>query len=131
MDEKEVCRPRVVAVDDDAGFLMLIRRWLESKYEVTTLTGGGDAGAEIAALDPDLLIMDVHMPERGGFQLSRQLRTQTGFEDLPVIFLTGSKSDRDFLLYLDFAGCRYMTKPVSGQELREAVAEELGLQMVG
>lgn len=131
MADEEVCRPRVVVVDDEADFLKLIERWLKPRFEVTCLLGGASTGEEIAALDPDLLIMDIHMPDGNGFQICRQLREQTGFEGLPVIFLTGSTSDRDFVQYLDFEGCRYMTKPISGKELREAVAEELGLQMVG
>ena len=124
-------RPRVVVVDDEVDFLKLIERWLKTKYDVTSLTGGDGTGAEIAALDPDLLIMDIHMPQSNGFQICRQLRGQAGFADLPVIFLTGSKSDRDFVNYLDFGGCRYMTKPITGKELREAVAEQLGLTTAG
>lgn len=130
-DEKEVCRPRVVVVDDEVDFLKLVERWLKPKFDVTCLSGGVDTSEEIASLDPDLLIMDIHMPERDGFQICRRLRGQAGFEDLPVIFLTGSKSDKDFVHYLDFGGCRYMTKPVTGKELKEAVTEQLGLQMVG
>lgn len=129
--ENDVCRPRIVVVDDEADFLSLVERWLKSKYDVTCLSGGAQTSEEIASLDPDLLIMDIHMPERGGFQICKQLRGQAGFEDLPVIFLTGSTSDRDFVQYLDFGGCRYLTKPITGKELREAVSEQLGLSMVG
>ena len=131
MSESDVCRPRVVVVDDEVDFLKLVERWLKPKFDVTCLSGGADTSEEIAALDPDLLIMDIHMPERNGFQICKQLRGMAGFEDLPVIFLTGSKSDKDFVHYLDFGGCRYMTKPVTGKELKEAVAEQLGLPMVG
>ena len=63
--------------------------------------------------------------------IERWLKTKYDVPSLTVIFLTGSKSDRDFVNYLDFGGCRYMTKPITGKELREAVAEQLGLTTAG
>ena len=131
MDQRETGLPQVVIVDDEVNFLKLVDHWLKSRYEVTCLTGGEDVVDSIAALAPDLLILDIHLPEGSGFEICRRLRKRPGFEDLPVIFLTGSKTDRDFLLYLEFGGCRYMTKPVTGRELCEAISEELGLKAVG
>lgn len=127
--QKDVCRPKVVVVDDEVDFLKMMERWLKPKYDVTYLSGGQDTCEDIAALDPDIVIMDIHMPGRGGFQICRELRKQAGFEDLPVIFLTGSKSDRDFVQYLEFGGCRYMVKPITGKELKDAVAEQLGFEI--
>ena len=127
----EMCRPTVVVVDDDADFLELVARWLKPQYNVVCLPGGVDASTNIAALNADLLIMDIHMPGCGGFDISRQLRAQNGYEDLPVIFLTGSKSPRDAARYLDFNGCRYMLKPITGKQLRDAVSEQVGMKMVG
>lgn len=129
--KKEVCRPKVVVVDDEVDFLKLIERWLKPRYQVTCLSGGQDTCEAIAALDPDILIMDIHMPGIGGFDISRQLRAQTGFEDIPVIFLTGSKSDRDVVQYLDFKNSRYMMKPITREELQEAVADQLGFELAG
>ncbi|HAZ09459.1 MAG TPA: hypothetical protein DCZ01_13300 [Elusimicrobia bacterium] len=132
MRDDDVCRPRVVVVDDEVDFLRLVEHWLKPKFAVTCLTGGVDTCEEVTALEPDLVIMDIHMPERGGFPISRQLRNTSGFEDLPVIFLTGSKDEKDFIHYLDFGGgCRFLTKPITGKALRKAVSEELGLEMVG
>lgn len=127
----EECRPTVVLVDDEVDYLKLMERWLKPKFNVTCLTGGVDASVNIVALNPDLVIMDVNMPECGGFKISRQLRGQTGFEDLPVIFVTGSKSVKHVAQSLHFSGCRYMLKPLTRKELNNAVSELLGLQMVG
>jgi CheY-like chemotaxis protein len=118
-------------VDDEQDLLRVISRWLEPDYNVTCLPGGTDSCAAIAALNPDLVIMDIHMPGCNGFKISRQLRDECGFEDLPVIFLTGSKSESDMAKYLHFKGCRYMLKPITGRLLRDAVAEQLGMLMVG
>lgn len=128
---KDACRPKVVVVDDDADFLTLEEHWLKPKFDVTCLTGGMTTSDEIAALEPDLLVMDIHMPGRSGFEICRELHGQRALKDLPVIFLTASKSDKDFIRYLDLSGCRYMMKPVSGQELKEAVSEQLNVQMAG
>lgn len=123
---KETKRAKVVVVDDEPDYLKLLRSMLAPSYEVECLTGAGDAAAEIAALEPDLVVLDVHMPDKSGFAVCRELRARPECSDLPILFLTGSKTDEDFLQHLETGGSRYLTKPIERRVLLEALAEQLG-----
>ncbi|MDE2491324.1 MAG: response regulator [Elusimicrobia bacterium] len=122
----ETKKPKVVVVDDEPDFLKLVSSWLRPSYEVVCLTGAEGACEEIAALEPDAVVLDVHMPDKSGFAVCRELRAKPGGADLPIVFLTGSKTDEDFLQHLETGGSRYLTKPIGRQALLEALAEQLG-----
>jgi putative two-component system response regulator len=119
-------RPKIVIVDDEPDFLALLETWLRPAYDVTVFTHCDGLVEEIKALEPDLVLLDVHMPERSGFWVCRQLRSAQGLEELPVVFLTGSKTDEDFLMHLETGGTRYLTKPIGRKSLLDALAEQLG-----
>jgi CheY-like chemotaxis protein len=120
-----------VIVDDEPDFLRLLEGWLAPYYDVSLVSEPEGACERIAALAPDLVLLDVHMPELDGFSVCRRLRSEKGLAALPVAFLTGSRTDEDFLLHLDSGGSRYLTKPISRRELLDAVAEQLAGQKVG
>jgi chemotaxis family two-component system response regulator PixG len=126
MKTKNAARPKIVVVDDEPDFLKLVESWLSPAFDVTVLVGPDGASEEIRALEPDLILLDVHMPEESGFKICRQVRSMPGFEDLPIVFLTGSKTDEDFLFHLETGGTRYLTKPIGRKTLLEALAEQLG-----
>lgn len=119
-------RPRVVVLDDEPDFLLLLEAWLKPACDVTTLSHCDGFVDVVRSLRPDLVVLDVHMPERSGFDLCRLLRCEPGLESLPVVFLTGSKTDEDFLLHLETGGSRYLTKPIGRRDLLDAISEELG-----
>lgn len=118
-------KPRVVVVDDEQDFLKLVEMWLRPAYEVTCLGAAAGMGRRIAGLAPDLVVLDVHMPDESGFSLCRELRAVPGLADLPVVFLTGSKTDEDFLQHLETGGSRYLTKPIGRKDLQDALDEQL------
>ncbi|MBI4060694.1 MAG: response regulator [Elusimicrobia bacterium] len=118
-------RPKIVVIDDEADFLAAMERWLKPLYRVTTLFGSEWSHEQIAALEPDLVLLDVHMPEQGGFELCRDLRADRRFAGTPIIFLTASTAREDFKRHLKAGGTRYLNKVVDRRELLAAVAEEL------
>jgi DNA-binding response OmpR family regulator len=124
-------RPKVAIVDDEIDFTRLIEHWLAPQYDVTGFTDGLTAKDALVALCPDLLIIDIHMPGCNGFQVSRKLRSQKGFEQLPVIFVTASSSQDDVAQYLRFKWCCYMVKPITGTQIKHAVSEQLSIQTGG
>ena len=123
-------KPKVAVIDDEPDFLKLIESWLSPYYQVACWADGEGVCEKIVEWEPDLVLLDVHMPELNGFSVCRRLRASERLSELPVVFLTGSKTDEDFLLHLDSGGSRYLTKPISRRELLEAVAEQLGGQKV-
>lgn len=129
MSEKR--KPKVVVVDDEPDFCRLVDAWLKPYFQVSCFCSADGVYEQIRALEPDLVLLDVHMPELNGFSVCRRLRGEQRFKELPICFLTGSKTDEDFLLHLDSGGSRYLTKPISRRALLDAVGEQLGGMKVG
>jgi CheY-like chemotaxis protein len=120
-------KPRVVAVDDDKDFLSAVRKMLEPAYEVTCLSDGHGLPEQVEGLDPDLLLLDLHMPEIDGVEVCRRVRADPRFADLPVVFLTGSKADEDFVATLQAGAWAFLAKPIGAQALRRRIAEALSV----
>lgn len=118
-------KSKIVVIDDEPDFLKLVEAWLKPTYEVSCYAHA-DAGVEaVREIEPDLILLDVHMPDSSGFQVCKAIRAIPGCEDLPIVFLTGSKTDEDFLMHLETGGSRYLTKPIGRRTLLSALAEQL------
>ena len=125
MNTKIQDKPKVVIIDDDADFLSALEFLLKPQYRVTPIFGSEWTYAQVAAVEPDLVLLDVHMPEQGGFEVCRELRADRRFADTPIIFLTCSKTDEDFRSHLKAGGTRFLNKEVGRRRLLAAMAEEL------
>jgi len=117
---------RIVIVDDEPDFLRLMREYLVPAYDLVSLMNGEGILEELESLDPDLLILDVRLPGPDGFALCRSIRKIPRFALLPILFLTSSSVDADFIRGLDSGGSSYMTKPVSRRRLLARIAELTG-----
>ena len=87
---------RIMAIDDDADVLGVIEETLNKKYKVLTVQQSSDAVRVMELFEPDLIILDVLMPEVSGFQLIEYIKTHKDLSYIPVIFLS-AKSGRDDL----------------------------------
>lgn len=121
--ERARTRPLVAIVDDEPDFTALVERWLKAEYRVASFTSAREAREALPSLHPDLVLLDIHMPESSGFALCRFLREQPATTWTPVIYLTGSRSDEDFLLHMETGGTRYLNKPIERERLLRAVAD--------
>ena len=81
-------RKRILLVDDDRDFVEATTAVLESVYEVEVAYGGGEAMAKARASKPDLILLDVIMPDEDGFAVCDQLKADPQLADVPVIMLT-------------------------------------------
>jgi DNA-binding response OmpR family regulator len=117
---------RVLAVDDDPTILRLLEVNLEMDgHEVHTATDGQDALDRVGEVLPDVVILDVMMPNLDGWQVCERLRADERFADLPVVFLSARAQESD-LTRGDNAGAdAYVTKPFDPLALVELV-ERLG-----
>ncbi len=125
MKNKPDDRPKIVVIDDESDFLTAMERSLSQLYRVTTLYGSEWTVKQVAAIDPDLILLDINMPEQGGFELCRELRADPHFADTPIIFLTASSSGADYRRHLSAGGTRFLNKTIDRRHLLEAISEAL------
>jgi two-component system OmpR family response regulator len=106
---------RILAVDDDLHIREVIRVALrKAGMTVTEARDGKEGLARFAADRPDLIILDIGMPELDGLEVCRQIRTSS---DVPILFLTARDDEIDRVLGLEIGGDDYVTKPFSPREL--------------
>jgi two-component system, OmpR family, response regulator len=107
---------RLVVVEDDDSIRELLAAGLRfAGYDVATTASGGDAVALIIQRQPNLVVLDVNLPDVDGFELCRRLRASGN--EVPVIFLTARRDVEDLRTGFAGGGDDYLTKPFSLDEL--------------
>lgn len=110
--------PRILVVDDEPDLLELVRFNLtQAGFEVDTAESGSEAIEQIRRARPDLLILDVMMPDLSGTDLCRHIRSDQRLADLPIIMLTAKSAEVDRVVGLELGADDYVTKPFSPREL--------------
>src|ERR1039457_2709139 len=108
--------PRVLVVDDEPNIRELVQVALKFHgCSVTTAVDGNDALRQAEASPPDLIVLDVMLPDMDGFEVCRRLRA--GGNEVPVIFLTARDTSSDTVTGLAIGGDDYVTKPFSVEAL--------------
>ena len=108
----------ILIVDDSHTTQHIVRRVLQYEgYDVLTASNGHSALTCLAKQQPDLLIVDLRMPEMDGITLIRTLRSKTDYAQTPIIVLTASPLQRDYTIVQELAVNAFLTKPVSSQQL--------------
>ncbi|TMH68527.1 MAG: response regulator [Betaproteobacteria bacterium] len=122
-------RPRILAVDDATDLLALMAKALGPDYEVDTAADPGTA-IEKAFADPhpDLILLDIEMPEVSGFEVCRALKGEALTADIPVIFLTGKADAQAQVEGLQMGAVDYVMKPINAAVLRTRVRMHLALK---
>jgi CheY-like chemotaxis protein len=119
----------ILAIDDEPLALELAERSLQrTGYRTITARGGRDGLAKIKTYSPDLVLLDIRMPDIDGFTLFQQLRNDEETEDLPVIFVTASTDIESKTTGLGLGAVDYITKPYNPSELVARVRNTLRLQ---
>lgn len=124
MDKK-----RLLIIDDTDSFCNLVKMNLEldGEFAVDVATRG-KKGIELAEkLKPDLIILDIIMPDMDGISVLKVLREHMGTSDIPVIMLTASEDEVFKAKAADFENNAYLTKPVSAEALKSKIKEILGM----
>jgi two-component system, OmpR family, response regulator len=107
--------PRVLIVDDDAHIRHVVRFALENAGLLADeAADGGQALARFAAQPPDLVILDIMMPELDGIEVCRRLRASSR---VPIVFLSSRDDEVDRIVGLELGGDDYVSKPFSPREL--------------
>lgn len=114
----------VVMVEDEINIAEAIRFLLSQEgWRVETLANGGGAVEVIRKVMPDLVILDVMLPGKSGFEILHELRADSLFADMPILMLTARGQSRDREMAEKAGVSRFMTKPFSNAEMLDAVRD--------
>ena len=114
--------PLLLVVDDDPDFRVLLNRFLRREgFRIIEAGGGAEALAVCAEARPELVLLDVEMPDLDGFAVCRQLREDRRFRTLPVIMVTGHDDDASVDRAYQAGADEYITKPFHRGALRNRV----------
>ncbi len=109
---------RILVVDDDKHIVRLVRSYLEQAgYQVLTAYEGEAALGLIRAEKPDLVVLDLMLPGRDGWQITRTMRGDPSLAALPIIMLTARVEDSDRIVGLELGADDYIAKPFNPREV--------------
>lgn len=120
--------PQILIVDDTPANIDILVGLLKGPYALTVATRGDRALALCAERPPDLVLLDVMMPELDGLEVCRRLRATPATRDLPVLFLTARSSASDIVQGFAAGGTDYITKPFQPDELLARIRTHLLLR---
>ena len=119
----------ILIVDDDPRLCRALARYLGLEgYTVRTATSGREMRESLAAEKPDLVLLDLMLPDEDGFSLARELRSTT---DIAVVILTGKSDTVDKVVGLELGADDYVTKPFDERELLARVRSVLRRSAAG
>jgi len=117
---------RVVIADDEPNLVLPLEYMLKREgYEVTVARDGQEALEAIARVHPHLVLLDVMMPRKSGFDVCQMLRADEAHRDLRIMLLTAKGRDDDVAKGLALGADAYVVKPFSPRELLRKVRELL------
>lgn len=116
----------LLVVEDDLDIADMLNAYFRVQgYEVLTVNWGEDGIRSCLTNSPDLVILDIRLPDVDGFEVARRLRSNRKTKDIPIIFLTEKRERTDRLKGLELKADDYITKPFDIQELRLRVRNAL------
>ncbi len=123
LDAAELRPRKVLAVDDHPTNLRLIQKIISQMGHEVLLAHSGQEGLEMARTQhPDLILLDIMMPDLDGYEVSRQLKENPGTTDIPIIFVTAKDQIEDKITAIELGAVDYIAKPIDKEELRVRVA---------
>ncbi len=115
---------KILVVDDVYPNRYLIEE-IFSEYEVHGVSSGKEMRNLLKTMKPDLILMDINLPEEDGYELTKDLKAERTTADIPVIFITIHNTKMDVLHAVKAGGVDFVTKPIVESELRERVEKVL------
>lgn len=129
MSASDTGKPRILIVDDVSENIHLMLNILRGRYAIMAATSGAKA-LELAARNPqpDLILLDIKMPEMDGYEVLRRLKGNPETADIPVIFVTALSESADEARGLKMGAADYITKPVNPDLLLVRVMTQIELR---
>jgi len=121
-----MAKERILVVDDDREVVRLMRAYLEqAEYEVLVAYDGETAVHAIRRDRPDLILLDLMLPDRDGYDITRLVRRDSATAHIPIIMLTARVEDTDKIVGLELGADDYVTKPYNPREVVARVRARL------
>ena len=112
-------KPKLLIIEDDLEVADMLNAYFRVQgYEVCTVNKGEDGVRACQTSDPDLIILDILLPDIDGYEVAGRLRSNRRTADIPIIFLSEKRDRTDRLTGLELGVDDYITKPIDAQELR-------------
>lgn len=120
----------ILAVDDAAFILSRITDALGKHYDMVTVNSGARALKYLDRNKPDLILLDIRMPIRDGFEILREIRSMEDRADIPVIMLTAMEDKQSVMKGIELGVCDYILKPFTPDDLLARVQRILNPENV-
>lgn len=122
-------QPRLLIVDDSPGNIHVLLHYLGDRYSIQVAISGAQALEKaVSQPPPDLILLDVSMPDISGYEVCRQLKESESTRSIPVIFVTGMTAVEDERRGLDLGAVDYISKPFHEDLVRARVGNHLELK---
>jgi DNA-binding response OmpR family regulator len=120
-------RRRILVIEDEANILLSLRFVLErAGYDVEVATTGQDGLAQLRQDHPDLVILDLMLPDVSGYEVCQQVRADDQLADLPILMLTARAQQTERYKGIEVGATEYVTKPFRFSDLLERVERLAG-----
>ncbi len=118
---------KILLVDDEPEILKTVQKllWVNG-YETDIAVDGKDAMEKIAQGAPDLIVLDIMMPNVNGYQVCRSVRENPKTQSIPIIMLTAKAQNFDKFWGEEVGATVYLTKPFDNKELLNTISKQLG-----
>ena len=117
----ELKKKTILLVDDSTTNLTLVNALLSNTYTLYTAINGARMFRLLQNIRPDLILLDIEMPEMDGYEVLKRLKSDTGTADIPVVFLTAHGMDETKPQSLPPEVVGYITKPFAAQHLLSSI----------
>lgn len=115
-------KKKILVVDDDKEILMLVSARFSALGFQVLLAHNGKEGLKIAETEkPDLILLDVMLPEMDGFEVCSTLKSNPKFKNIPIVMLTGLNQVNDVKIAIEKGANSYISKPFDSQQLVDVV----------
>ena len=119
-------KPKILIVEDDLDVADMLNAYFRVQgYEVFTVNWGEDGVRASQASRPDLIILDIRLPDIDGYEVARRVRSDRRTHEIPIIFLTGSPERNAEERAIELGARFYIKKPYDPEELLDAVRRAL------
>lgn len=123
-------KPLILIVDDAPVALKMAAEILGGEYRLALAESGAAALHFVTERHPDLILLDIIMPDLDGFAICKKLKESSETADIPVIFLTGRAESSDITRSYDLGGADYLAKPFNAAEMRVKVRTHIELALL-
>ena len=118
-------KKKILVVDDDPSIVKLVKSILEHEgFEISTASDGLDAMVQVKEVKPDLIVLDIMMPELNGYDVCHKIKFDSPYKDIPILLLTSRDQEIDPRIG-KMMGIEYLQKPLQREAFLALVKKSL------